>query len=306
MALMLYSCDDNMGIGSIDNPQQYSTIYMPRAANSSTKKIVLSDTTYHFQYSAYFGGPVLPKNDIHITFDVNMAAVDSFNKKNGTNYILMPEGSYTLEANSATIPAGRRSTSLLALNIDASNRALELQTYVLPVSITNIEGTTVPVSGSFGTDYFIFQGSYRQISKKDWKIIGYDSYQNSNTAPNKAIDGNQKTYWHTPWTRPRPAPPHYISVDMGEEHLVHGFKIIGRLGKAPFFSQGNPKDIVIKVSSDTTNWGKGEHFTLPFDVNTVKTKVYFTTPMKGRYFKIIVNSTFLNKKFTHIAEIYAF
>lgn len=310
MALLFYSCEDNTGIESIDDQKQYVTVYMPRAVDSSpTNKIIISDTTYSFQYSAYVGGPLSSDQDIHVTFGVEAAAVDSFNTKNGTNYVLMPKDSYTLETNDGVIPVGQRSTKKFNMKIDASSQELKLKTYLLPISITKVSGTMGSISQSVGTRYYIFQTSYANIDRSDWNIIGFDSYQhlpNNSPTPEKAIDGNQKTFWHTPWVRPRPTPPYYISVDMGEKQIVHGLKIVGRLGKTPFTSQGNPIDIVIKVSNDTTNWGKGEHFTLPFDVKTVKKSVYLSSSLQSRYIKIIINSTVKDKKFTHIAEIYAF
>lgn len=63
MVFVSYSCKRNVGIEGFENPQQYSNIYMPKAHGQKPTKysILISDTTYTFQYNAFLGGVLLPK-----------------------------------------------------------------------------------------------------------------------------------------------------------------------------------------------------------------------------------------------------
>jgi hypothetical protein len=172
-AIMLYSCSDNPGL---DHPGQYMKIYMPRAVNSpSPNSILLTDTTYTFAYSAYLGGPGAAKHNVHISFGVVPAAVDSFNAANGTNYVLMPNGSYTLGTKDAVIHAGQRSTDSLTLSVDAGKSKLKMvNTYLLPLGITKVEGTTGTISKTLGITYFIFKARPRLAPRTKVLSLGQD------------------------------------------------------------------------------------------------------------------------------------
>lgn len=298
-ASILYSCRDNIGVS---HPQQYMTVYMPRAHGAPpANKIIISDTTYSFPYSAYLGGPVLPKNDIHISFSVVPTAVDSFNVASGTNYSLLPKESYTIGSKNAVIAAGHNSTDKLTLSIKANSNTLKLQTYLLPLSITKAEGTTASISKSLGTTYFIFQTSYRNFDKSKWSILGFDSQAPVNFPATALIDGNDDTFWNTDWDPVDPL-PHYISVDMGKSHVIHGFILI--TGN-PAFPQQKPKHITIKFSDDGKVWRDEEDFTLPFpDIS--KTRILLSHTVKARYYKIIVHTNAGKTQVTDLAEVHVF
>lgn len=294
--------DDN---GPFLNPHKYAKIYMPQAVHNPVKEFYLInvDSAQSFIYGAVYAGPGRPKHNVSIHFSVNPALVDSFNTNHSKSYPILPQNSYKLSQTESVIPAGELSTSPLKIKINKKGTigTAGVAKYLLPLTV-NVEDSWIPVNKNLRTTYFLISASYKLYDRSDWKVLGVDSYNHQPNQPGKlAIDGDIGTIWQTDW-RSRTPPPYYISIDMGGTYKVHGFKIVGRQNQ----SSGNPVDIVIKISNDTTNWGKGQHFTLPLDNNTLKTRVYLSPPMKGRYFKLIINRTFNNAKFAHIAEIYAF
>lgn len=286
---------------------KYGQIYMPQAVDLPDEhSLIMSDSVQTIIYGVDYGGPNYPNSDIQVHFSVNSALVDSFNTANGTNYKMMPAAGYKLSQKTAVIPAGNVKTKPLKLKIKTIGILQTHTNYLLPISLDTNDG--IKINKDLQTTYFLINAHFILFDRSDWKVIDVDSHQENPNLPGKnTIDGNPNTFWHTMYSPQKPPLPHHIIIDMDTTHNVHGFKIAGRKGPV-FLQRGNPVDIVIKVSSDKTNWGSGEAFTLPFNqtLSPPVTKVYFTKPTEGRYFKIVVKSTYLNVQFTHIAEIYAF
>lgn len=295
------SCKSDTSIGANG---KYAKIYMPQAINyPATHSLIMTDSTQTLIFGANYGGPDYPKSDIPVHFAVDSALVDSFNASNGTKYKDLPTDAYKISSQTATIPKGKLQTQPLKMKITTVGALKPHVDYLLPIKLETDHN--VPINKDLQTTYFHISAHFELFDRSNWKVLEVDSYQKNPPFPGKnAIDGDPGTFWHTPYSQPQPPPPHHITIDMDTTHNVHGFQIIGRSGK--FNQRGNPVDITIQVSNDTTNWGKGESFTLPFNKQIIKAKVYFSLPVKGRYFKLIVTSTFQNTKFTHIAEIYAF
>lgn len=136
--------------------------------------------------------------------------------------------------------------------------------------------------------------------RSGWSISDVDS-ENASFPATNVLDGDESTFWHTEYLggASQYPHPHRITIDMGGTSTIYGFKLTGRLDDN---DRGNPRDILIEVSSDGTNWGNGESFTLNnVDVNTI----HFSSPQQARFFRITINSSFQDTDFTHLAEIEA-
>ncbi|MEO6915215.1 MAG: DUF1735 domain-containing protein, partial [Chitinophagaceae bacterium] len=95
-----------------DQPvDSYNRVYMPEASNGPViRTLKVTDSVQSLTYGANFGGQGYPESDIAVTFSIDSAKVDSFNRVNRTNYKILPKGSFSLESTSSTIPKGRLST----------------------------------------------------------------------------------------------------------------------------------------------------------------------------------------------------
>lgn len=301
MMLIFSACNPDTQLAGYS---EYARIYMPQAVEQPAKySLIMTDSVQTIIYGADYSGPNYPKSKIQVHFSVDSSLVDSFNVANGTNYKMMPAAGYKLVQKTAVIPAGQVQTKPLNLKITTIGALQPHINYLLPLSVET--NHNIQINKKLQTTYFLINAHFKFFDRSNWTVLSVDSYQKHPPFPgSNAIDGNPNTFWHTRYTRPQPPLPHDIIIDMDTTHTVHGFKIIGRLGR--FNARGNPVDIVIQVSNATTNWGQGQHFTLPFNKKVRNTKVYLSPSMKGRYFKLTVTSTFENTKFTHIAEIYAF
>ena len=153
---------------------QYSKVYIPQANhNPILKQISLTDEVYNFGINAFYGGPNKAKNEISVTFEINEDKVEEFNKRYGTSYQIMPEGSYALEKNSVKIESGASSSAILQVNVKGKGFLDPFTSYILPVTIRS---TDAPISESLNTVYFEVVGSYAPGEVPREKVLSLGNY----------------------------------------------------------------------------------------------------------------------------------
>jgi hypothetical protein len=295
MAGCLAACKKKM----IDNPGQYSKIYMPQAVDyPAVRLLAMTDTLQYIVFGAAFGGVDDQSKWINVQFSVDPALVDSFNRKNGTSYAMLPPSGYQLEKLETEIPAGKVSSNPLRLTIKTIGGLEPLKDYLFPVRIVQTDAD-IPVNDSLRTTYFLIRGEYREFDRSVWKLLEISSFESPNEGKN-AFDNNTATTWHTQWRAAKPAHPHYAKVDMTEAHNMHGFYFVPSNNQPT----GNPQKVHVEVSMDGSNWTNTGTFTF---ANTYNKQIfYLNTPVMAKYFKFVVDSSFANTHFTHLLEIGAF
>lgn len=112
------------------------------------------------------------------------------------------------------------------------------------------------------------------------------------------IDGKPASIWHSRWSTDAPAYPHWITLDMGSEHLLDG---LGYLPRQDGATNGIVKDYELYVSQDGANWGtavaKGS-----FAPGAALARVEFTE-VRARYLKLVALSSQNGAKFAGAAEL---
>jgi hypothetical protein len=146
-------------------------------------------------------------------------------------------------------------------------------------------------------------------NKSKWKIYGFDSQQAASAyglppfPARNVIDGDESTMWASEFSPSLPSLPHFISIDMGASHLLHGLEIIG----SREYDYQNPARITIQVSKDGANWSSGKTFNTGFEVGgKIKGYFYLNHPEKGRFFKIIILKDTQSPAPSNFTEVYAF
>ncbi|MFA5330042.1 MAG: DUF1735 domain-containing protein [Prolixibacteraceae bacterium] len=283
---------------------------MPEAArNPNVVTLLMSDSVQNIVYGANFGGYGYPSSDIQIQFEVNESMVDSFNLANGTNYPILPAASYSLEKLSALILKGKISTEPLLVKINPIKNLAAFKKYLLPISI-KVANQKYPVNDKLKTSYFVIEAmldfaDYPNYDRSGWSILGVSSEEPAEGPVNgglgiSAIDNNLESFWHSKWAGGYGTPPHWIAIDMGETRVVHGISIFGRQSD----NLGKPKDIIISVSMNGTDWEDVDSVQLE---NSNQEQRFFVSKMlETRYIKITVLSTYGNVLFTHLDEVNAF
>ncbi|TKG93746.1 hypothetical protein EYV94_16000 [Puteibacter caeruleilacunae] len=117
----------------------------------------------------------------------------------------------------------------------------------------------------------------------------------------KAIDGNPRSMWHTPWSKDAPKHPHSIEVDLGEKLVLKGFSYLprtdSRLG-------GVCKKYKFEVSSDGKKWQTVK--TGAFDNiknNPVLQEVRFPKSYSAQYIRFTSITNVSNDAYLSMAEI---
>lgn len=123
-------------------------IYFGEAQEGNSKKITIkndgAETNLYLSLAA-------PKSEnVSATVVSDTQILDEFNKKNGTNYLPLPEGFYTLSSNECIIEAGKLSSPLIDIKVNAfDSTLLESEKYAIPVKIASSDGINIlePSSG---------------------------------------------------------------------------------------------------------------------------------------------------------------
>lgn len=298
-AIILAACSIACKKKLIDDPGQYSKLYMPQAVDyPAIRSLIMTDTLQYIVFGAAFGGVDDQSQLINVKFEVNPALVDSFNKKNATAYAMLPAGSYKFDNLSTDIPAGKESSTPLHFAIKTVGGLEVSKDYLLPISLVQTDAC-IPVNENLRTTYFQIRSEYLEYNRPAWTLLETSSQEPPNISLN-AFDNNTTTVWHTQWKLAKPPHPHYLKVDMNATNSMHGFYFTGSNNTAT----GNPQKVHVDVSVDGSTWTNTGTFTFR-NVYTKQT-FYLNDPVPARYFRFVVDSSFANTHFTHLSEIGAF
>lgn len=295
-----------------DQPvESYNRVYMPAASNGPiSRTLKITDSIQSLTYGANYGGQGYPETDIPVTFMVDSAKVDSFNRVNRTSYKVLPAGSYMLEKTSSVIPRGQLSTPALNVSFKTTGAgSLEaLKTYLLPITVTN---PMVRVNEDLRTTFYIIKAvpelkDYPNFARSLWQVVDFSSQEANGEGPTNgrvihALDGNTATFWHTQWQNASPVPPHHFVVNMGEVKTMHGLSFVARQGN----QSGKPNEVNVQLSMDNITWTNAGTFNL---LNNTDTQPQFLPEgfnKQARYFKVTINSAY-SATYTIVAEMNAF
>lgn len=168
--------------------------------------------------------------------------------------------------------------------------------YTNPVNLKN--GGTIRAYSTLNgmRNSFVTEADY-DIVKTAWKVMDVSS-AHQGFGPEKMIDNDKNSHWHTQWDDPEQAMPHFVSIDMGEVGSYSGIKYTPRQD----MQNGRITQYDFEVSTDGKTWEKiiaNGSFQNSSDIQTAK----FNKEVKTRYFKIIVTKAANNVFFASIGEL---
>lgn len=91
---------------------------------------------------------------------------------------------------------------------------------------------------------------HQLLDQSEVSIHSCSSQQGGNEAT-LAIDGDETTFWHTPWSPITPTHPHEIVLKTAQAYEMTGLRYIARPGA----SNGSIANFEIYLSTDGINWG---------------------------------------------------
>lgn len=170
-------------------------ISMPEAGDKPVNySFNIADTAQNVWYSAQIASEVDIERDIAVSFDARPQLVDSFNIANGTEYPVLPEGSYTLTQTNATIGIGETKTRPFSLKVKTKDILTPFVQYLLPIQITKAAGDLSPskkivINKEKGTTYFLIEATKKGI---ELTIVSYGKGSGYNDM--EALANSIKTY----------------------------------------------------------------------------------------------------------------
>ncbi|GAB4132137.1 MAG: glycoside hydrolase family 2 TIM barrel-domain containing protein [Thermogutta sp.] len=116
--------------------------------------------------------------------------------------------------------------------------------------------------------------------------------------PERAVDGNTETMWHTAWN-PSPAPlPHHWTLELRQAVSLRGLRLLPRQDGNP---NGQLAECEIQVSDDGTTWTTVAKPS--WDNRAVEREIIFADPQKARFLRIVALREIRNQPFASIAEV---
>lgn len=164
---------------------------------------------------------------------------------------------------------------------------------------------TEPVDMNAGGDITVWEKSsadlkatysYEKITSVPIVVVASSSSE-PGSGPEKMLDGDPSTIWHSMYSVTVANYPHWMEFDAVEEVSLKGFKYMPRQSG----SNGNIKGYKVEVSLDGKNWSapiaEGE-----FPLSSEKQTVIFKTPVKARFVRFTATSSQYGHDFASGAE----
>lgn len=262
----------------------------------TTTAVEVKDYSYgnvSISEKAELGLDVENKWDITCGIGIDAGYVDDYNRKNGTNYQMLPENSYTLPE-SVDLPVGTTKTSA-TVTIDGSS--LTPGDYMLPVCISN--ASVFEVSSAKAVHPLAIRIVGPQLDRSGWTAEGTteEPGEGGGGLPKHMLDGKSDTYWHSAWANGNAEPPFDLIVDTKGQYTFTQLAMVQRGG-----GYTDTKDGIFYISSDKATWTEVGRFRMAQNADV---QMFSIIPTKGQYIKITINSSY-RAPYCSLSEFYAY
>ena len=163
--------------------------------------------------------------------------------------------------------------------LDGSEPGPQSPIYRDPISLPN--GGRVAARSFRGMETSEVVSEEFPVETRSWKVI---SAENQAADPARAIDGDERSLWHTHAASGELPPPQSIVVDMGRTIPVAAVYYVPRRDGT---SRGTVKSYELCLSQDGKHWGKpvaqGEFSNI--QANPVRQKIVLAQPIPARFFR---------------------
>jgi hypothetical protein len=182
---LLFACNskgDNFDYGR-------EVILVTGTEKSPLVKFVVENTPASYTVTASATGKVT--KDVTVTFAIDNSLVETYNEEHNTSYYVIPESAVELESTKGVISAGTASSTGVKVKVVSTEDFIDGRTYIVPVTISNVEGTDIDVLKSSKTIYLRIS---RVISFNSLDISNPDFYSSYIASDDKVIDLPNYTY----------------------------------------------------------------------------------------------------------------
>ena len=228
-------------------------VYMPQAAEGRNNfALPLSSKPWRLGFGAGYGGAVhAADKDIPVQFALKEDLITTYNRANGTSYIPLPAGSYTISGLNSIIRKGNTTSD--SLNIIIDRRKLDLKKkYMFPITL--VSASSEKIDSALQTTWFRIDTIIR--SERDATAKGTLSVSNDNSGGADAGEGSKKLVDNNIDTKflvfnINDILPNFWYQLTFPTPIVLGAYTITSANDAP---ERDPKDWKLQGSNDLTNW----------------------------------------------------
>lgn len=262
--------------------------------------------------------------DIDVELMVDEEYIDEYNLRESTSYTLLESGKYTLDM-VKTIAAGEISGSH-QLVIKKENFTQPGQ-YMLPLRLKGSSMFSVDPNSLYCITIDIWSGT--KLDRSDWDVPLYSAYEPAEAGNNNALyprgypiailDGDIESYWHSPWKPDKVPPPHFLVIDMKEQHLIEQVEMIQRqkysackdmelymgndIGALDGLSGLSDLAEMQELIAGAATWKKVAVFQMRADIAP---QVFSVTRTSARYLMVLIVSSHRADFVTSLAEVYPY
>ena len=164
-AALLAGCEPLKKGYGIDNPEQYSRIYLD-AAYRGLKTYTLTDNAQPIEIGVYanYAGVLALESDVAVTIAPDFSMVARYNAENHTAFKPLHQSCFTLTRNTAVIAAGTTiSSDKAVLSVDP-RKFLDNDLYLLPLRIVSVSDPSLPVNPELEVLYLAISCTADKVS----------------------------------------------------------------------------------------------------------------------------------------------
>jgi Domain of unknown function (DUF1735)/F5/8 type C domain len=258
--ILLGSCKKNNSLDSKD-----LLVYMQGDFGSASNTITASLTqtpiavwgNTSFVVQAWSTRQMVSATEVYLAPDSQQVA--QYNLVNKKNCLLMPAGTYTIDASDHVIAADSIQSDPFTVTITNPAALTDTNGYVLPLTINKVTGNDkgVGISSNRATAYLYVPYAFTNLdtvqtplsgtllARTAWKVTV--SNTTSGALGPAMLDGSNTTAWRSSNSS---TAAKYVILNMGSQQSVAGFQLI------PDYvtTTENPTQIRVSTSPDSTTW----------------------------------------------------
>lgn len=284
VVLLLMACKkDNASREAL--PEGRVTFDLPATTDVVTRSLDIKNVSLlSMEMKATLQGSTSP--DVHyVTFAPDTTKIVDYRLKYGSAALLLPTNTYLYYKSTVAIPAGSNLSEAAVLNLSFQTALRPLSTYVLPLTITSVDGKPQdPVTRR--VVYYVFKtGEALYVDHTGYTPTATASSTSGSNVASRAIDANTGgTYWASATTVTL---PQWVSVDYGREFSFSGLDYFFPTAVTPAMG-GYTTSAKVETSSNGTTWT--DRGTYAIDVNNAAKKhtINFPALATGRYVRFTV------------------
>lgn len=150
---LLWACNPLKEGYGLDNPEQYSRVYLAAAFNGVQELNLEAPEPVQVKIFANYSGVVPLKSDVTVTVGTDLSLVSGYNANNGTAFKPMPAACFNLDSDSSVIKAGESTAGTPAVVNIITSAFEDDAPYLLPIKITNVSNPEITVNADLETLY---------------------------------------------------------------------------------------------------------------------------------------------------------